>query len=204
MLAAQGGGCAICEPRPEERTLHVDHDHETGAIRGLLCFRCNNALGDFRRRSPSSFHAAADYLERDDELVAAAKARALARIGLTEQRRGSGAPVGSAADVGSPSCRSSRPGSIRALRSPICCARSRRTSSRAPAARRDGRRRPLEVAHGTTVLAIRFADGVVMAGDRRATAGYTIANRRIEKVFAGRRLLRRRDRRRGRARRSSW
>ena len=37
--------------------------------------------------------------------------------------------------------------------------------------------------HGTTVVAIRFADGVVMAGDRRATAGYQIANRRIEKVL---------------------
>ncbi|HEY7135035.1 MAG TPA: proteasome subunit beta [Acidimicrobiia bacterium] len=42
---------------------------------------------------------------------------------------------------------------------------------------------PLEVVHATTVVAIRFADGVVMAGDRRATAGYTIASRRIEKVF---------------------
>jgi proteasome beta subunit len=41
---------------------------------------------------------------------------------------------------------------------------------------------PLEVVHATTVVAIRFADGVVMAGDRRATAGYTIASRRIEKV----------------------
>jgi proteasome beta subunit len=40
-----------------------------------------------------------------------------------------------------------------------------------------------DVPHGTTVLAIRYAHGVVMAGDRRATAGYTIANRRIEKVF---------------------
>ena len=40
-----------------------------------------------------------------------------------------------------------------------------------------------EVTHGTTVLAIRYADGVVMAGDRRATAGYTIANRRMDKVF---------------------
>jgi proteasome beta subunit len=43
---------------------------------------------------------------------------------------------------------------------------------------------PLDVPHGTTVLAIRYADGVVMAGDRRATAGYLIASRRIEKVFA--------------------
>jgi proteasome beta subunit len=42
---------------------------------------------------------------------------------------------------------------------------------------------PTEVPHGTTVTAIRFAGGVVMAGDRRATAGYTIASRRIEKVF---------------------
>jgi proteasome beta subunit len=40
-----------------------------------------------------------------------------------------------------------------------------------------------EVPHGTTVVAIRDATGVVMAGDRRATAGYAIANRRIEKVF---------------------
>jgi proteasome beta subunit len=40
-----------------------------------------------------------------------------------------------------------------------------------------------EITHGTTVVAIRCAGGVVMAGDRRATAGYTIANRRIEKVF---------------------
>jgi proteasome beta subunit len=41
----------------------------------------------------------------------------------------------------------------------------------------------LDVPHGTTVVAIRYANGVVMAGDRRATAGYTIASRRIEKVF---------------------
>lgn len=40
-----------------------------------------------------------------------------------------------------------------------------------------------DVPHGTTVIAIRYAGGVVMAGDRRATAGYTIASRRIEKVF---------------------
>ncbi len=40
-----------------------------------------------------------------------------------------------------------------------------------------------DIVHGTTVLAIRYADGVMMAGDRRATAGYTIASRRIEKVF---------------------
>lgn len=42
---------------------------------------------------------------------------------------------------------------------------------------------PVDHAHGTTVVAIRFADGVVMAGDRRATMGHTIANRRMEKVM---------------------
>lgn len=41
----------------------------------------------------------------------------------------------------------------------------------------------LEITHGTTVVAIRYADGVVMAGDRRATAGNWIAHRAIEKVF---------------------
>ena len=42
---------------------------------------------------------------------------------------------------------------------------------------------PLDAVHGTTVLAIRYDGGVVMAGDRRATAGSMIASRRIEKVF---------------------
>jgi proteasome beta subunit len=37
--------------------------------------------------------------------------------------------------------------------------------------------------HGTTVVALRFADGVVMAGDKRAVEGYSIADNRMEKVF---------------------
>ena len=41
----------------------------------------------------------------------------------------------------------------------------------------------LDVTHGTTVVAVRFADGVVMAGDRRATAGNFISHRTMEKVF---------------------
>ena len=44
MLAEQGGGCAICGAPPKTRRLHVDHDHKTGEIRGLLCYRCNKAL----------------------------------------------------------------------------------------------------------------------------------------------------------------
>jgi proteasome beta subunit len=49
--------------------------------------------------------------------------------------------------------------------------------------------RPVDVSvtgapHATTILAMRFADGVVIAGDRRATEGYMIASKDIEKVFA--------------------
>jgi proteasome beta subunit len=41
---------------------------------------------------------------------------------------------------------------------------------------------PFDVRHGTTIAAIRYVDGVVMAGDRRATAGSSIAHRAMEKV----------------------
>src|SRR5437868_1777822 len=42
---------------------------------------------------------------------------------------------------------------------------------------------PMELRHGTTIVALRFGDGVVMAGDRRATEGPSIAHRALEKVF---------------------
>jgi proteasome beta subunit len=42
---------------------------------------------------------------------------------------------------------------------------------------------PLTITHGTTVVAIRYAEGVIMAGDRRATSGNFIAHRAMEKVF---------------------
>ena len=41
---------------------------------------------------------------------------------------------------------------------------------------------PFELRHGTTIVAIRYVDGVLMAGDRRATAGSTIAHRTMDKV----------------------
>ena len=66
LVVQQGGVCAICgRPDPE----HVDHDHETGAVRGILCFNCNGGLGQFRD-SIDSLLTAASYLEahRTDEL----------------------------------------------------------------------------------------------------------------------------------------
>jgi hypothetical protein len=50
-LEIQGGGCGICgKPnagREGQKRLHVDHNHVTGNFRGLLCARCNTALGKF-------------------------------------------------------------------------------------------------------------------------------------------------------------
>jgi hypothetical protein len=55
MAAAQGNVCAICGQQEVRKSryggtcrLHVDHDHETGAIRGIICHGCNSGLGLFR------------------------------------------------------------------------------------------------------------------------------------------------------------
>ena len=45
MKADQGGVCLICLSAP---AAHVDHDHQTGEIRGMLCFNCNGGLGQFK------------------------------------------------------------------------------------------------------------------------------------------------------------
>lgn len=59
MIAEQGGICVIClrdEPK------HVDHDHMTGLVRRILCFKCNGALGQFED-DPDRLRRAAEYLE---------------------------------------------------------------------------------------------------------------------------------------------
>ena len=66
LLAAQGGGCAICSTRdPGGRWgthFAVDHDHDSGSVRGLLCSRCNVMLGN-AKDDPERLRAAASYLE---------------------------------------------------------------------------------------------------------------------------------------------
>jgi hypothetical protein len=47
MLAAQNGVCAICMRPPRRRRLAVDHDHNTGKPRALLCYLCNKYLGQW-------------------------------------------------------------------------------------------------------------------------------------------------------------
>ena len=59
---AQGGVCALCQrARGLSRRLSVDHDHETGLVRGLLCNTCNKFLGHLRD-SPHAFVRGAYYL----------------------------------------------------------------------------------------------------------------------------------------------
>jgi hypothetical protein len=58
---AQDGKCAICGVQPDR--LDVDHDHETGTVRDLLCRSCNLALGHMRDDSVRMYRAA-EYLDR--------------------------------------------------------------------------------------------------------------------------------------------
>ncbi|KOV91297.1 endonuclease VII [Streptomyces sp. NRRL B-3648] len=59
LVASQGGVCCICLAAPP---AHVDHCHETGRVRGVLCFSCNAALGQFKDQ-PEAIRRAAAYVE---------------------------------------------------------------------------------------------------------------------------------------------
>jgi hypothetical protein len=62
---AQGSTCAICgarSPGRRDKYWHVDHDHKTGKVRGLLCSRCNIGLGNLHD-DPSILLAALAYLK---------------------------------------------------------------------------------------------------------------------------------------------
>jgi hypothetical protein len=62
LLLAQDGVCGICKRPPKNLPLHVDHDHQTMEIRGLLCHRCNRGLGFFKRECAV---AVGEYLNRE-------------------------------------------------------------------------------------------------------------------------------------------
>lgn len=64
MLHAQNGHCAICPRRESEQrhgVFHVDHCHQSGAVRGLLCRGCNHMLGHVRDNT-AVLGRAIDYL----------------------------------------------------------------------------------------------------------------------------------------------
>ena len=67
MYEAQDGCCAICgNPEQGAKRFHVDHDHETGEVRALLCHLCNVGIGHFRD-DPELLQAAIEYLEVHNE-----------------------------------------------------------------------------------------------------------------------------------------
>lgn len=65
ILTFQDYKCAICESTnsgdKQAKNFYVDHDHETGIVRGLLCSQCNLALGKFKDK-PAILRRAADYV----------------------------------------------------------------------------------------------------------------------------------------------
>ena len=77
MLEEQGGVCDICgtdkpgQNQESSYSFHVDHDHETGAVRGLLCDRCNRGMGYFNDSS-SILEKAVLYLKKHGDLGTAA------------------------------------------------------------------------------------------------------------------------------------
>jgi len=64
MFAEQRGVCGICgSASPDGRRLHVDHDHTSNKVRGLLCHDCNRGLGIFKD-SAARLERAVRYLKR--------------------------------------------------------------------------------------------------------------------------------------------
>ena len=60
----QEGLCAICGSTISKCNQHIDHDHKTGKIRGLLCSRCNHAIGYFND-NPEYMEAGAKYIRNN-------------------------------------------------------------------------------------------------------------------------------------------
>ena len=69
LLVSQNYCCAICGTHVSKlpKRLHIDHDHETGVVRGLLCFKCNYGLGMFND-SINKIQSLIKYLKNHESL----------------------------------------------------------------------------------------------------------------------------------------
>jgi hypothetical protein len=85
ILVHQGGHCAICPASGGTRSLHVDHDHKTGAVRGLLCF-FHNALLMRRGVTSTLLRLAADYLDHPPATAVLGEDR-LGKVGPIHPRK---------------------------------------------------------------------------------------------------------------------
>lgn len=98
IFRAQGGRCAICRNRPASIRFAVDHDHQSGAVRGILCKRCNHDLLGGAHDSVELLMRAVAYLlfppaqqghlaVDEDAIFVALKARRAAQERLEAARR---------------------------------------------------------------------------------------------------------------------
>lgn len=66
MHDAQNGLCKVCgNPEELDRRLAVDHNHQTGKVRGLLCFKCNVILGHIEKTGLAMIAKVLDYLDEE-------------------------------------------------------------------------------------------------------------------------------------------
>jgi nitrate/TMAO reductase-like tetraheme cytochrome c subunit len=79
MKSDQNGQCKICQSSLGSRGIHLDHNHETGHIRGLLCPNCNKGIG-LLKDDPTACTRAAVYLANDGDIDEEALSDALKKM----------------------------------------------------------------------------------------------------------------------------
>lgn len=84
LFEQQGGVCAICHKPEEKRKMAIDHNHETGEVRGLLCTRHNLGIGYFHD-SVNELKAAIEYLQNPTVKLCGPKTKDIVK-GLNQRR----------------------------------------------------------------------------------------------------------------------